>query len=70
MVSNKENQLCTLGILGMSHEENSTHKVKSLVVTILTQNRSCHAIPYQRILGNCMLPIWPMTSTVTFRLKP
>ena len=25
---------------------------------------------YQRILGNCMLPIWPMTSTVPFRLKP
>ena len=25
---------------------------------------------YQRILGNCMLLIWPMMSTVTFRLKP
>ena len=25
---------------------------------------------YQRILGNCMWPIWKMTSTVTFRLKP
>ena len=24
---------------------------------------------YQRILRNCMLPIWPMTFTVTFRLK-
>ena len=26
--------------------------------------------PYQRILGNSMSPIWPMTSTVTFCLKP
>ena len=25
---------------------------------------------YQRTLGNSMLPIWPMTSTGTFRLKP
>ena len=34
----------------------------------LLENVTCQ--PYKRILGNCILLIWPMTSTVIFCLKP